>query len=113
ANVYEEYNPSCDATIRYTVNGSTLTVTDVGNNGNSITIENFSDNRLGINVGDEYNSPNWRNKGQIIYWFDWSWFNEYDPVDEYDVSWPTAVNFYEFAGDGDAINDKEYWRDAA
>ncbi|MEW8073547.1 MAG: calcium-binding protein [Candidatus Thiodiazotropha sp.] len=94
-NVYEEYNAFYDATIRYTVNGSTLTVTDVGNSGNSITIENFSDHALGINVGGEYNRPNWLDPEHISYWFDW--YRSIDHADQYNVWWPAGVNLFEDA----------------
>ncbi|MEW8193199.1 MAG: calcium-binding protein, partial [Candidatus Thiodiazotropha sp.] len=97
-NVYEEYNPSCDATIRYTVNGNgTLTVSEWGGGFNTITIENFSDRRLGINIGEEYNSPNWRSWVHVSYWFDWYWDTEYNPGDEYDVWWPWAFNLFDDA----------------
>ncbi|MFC1385690.1 MAG: calcium-binding protein, partial [gamma proteobacterium symbiont of Clathrolucina costata] len=94
-NVYEEHNAFYDATIRYTVNGSTLTVTDVGNSGNSITIENFSDHALGINVGGEYNRPNWLDPEHISYWFDW--YRSIDHADQYNVWWPAGVNLFEDA----------------
>ncbi|MEW8227865.1 MAG: calcium-binding protein [Candidatus Thiodiazotropha endolucinida] len=98
SNVYEEYNPSCDATIRYTVNGNgTLTVSELGGGFNTITIENFSDRRLGINIGEEYNSPNWQSWEHVSYWFDWYWDTEYNPGDEYDVWWPWAMNLFDDA----------------
>ncbi|MEW8009676.1 MAG: calcium-binding protein [Candidatus Thiodiazotropha sp.] len=98
SNVYEEYNPSCDATIRYTVNGNgTLTVSELGGGFNTITIENFSDRRLGINIGEEYNSPNWQSWVHVSYWFDWYWDTEYNPGDEYDVWWPWAFNLFDDA----------------
>ncbi|MES9814292.1 MAG: hypothetical protein ABW161_17475, partial [Candidatus Thiodiazotropha sp.] len=59
---------------------------------NTITIENFSDRRLGINIGEEYNSPNWQSWVHVSYWFDWYWDTEYNPGDEYDVWWPWAFN---------------------
>jgi Ca2+-binding RTX toxin-like protein len=94
SNIYEEYNAYYDVTLRYTVNGSTLTVDNAWNPGNSITIENYSDQRLGINTGSEYNKPTWRNPAYISYWFDWYWELTYSVDDEYNVWWPTSTNLF-------------------
>ncbi|MEW8693465.1 MAG: hypothetical protein AB2535_20720, partial [Candidatus Thiodiazotropha endolucinida] len=64
---------------------------------NTITLENYSDRRLGINVGEKYNMPNWRSRAHVSYWFDWYWHAEYNPDDEYDVWWPRADNLFEDA----------------
>ncbi|MEW8203416.1 MAG: calcium-binding protein [Candidatus Thiodiazotropha endolucinida] len=95
-NVYEEYNAFYNATIQYTVNGNgTLTVSDTRNAANTITIENYSDHRLGINTGSEYNRPNWLQPEHVSYWFDWYW--SIDHADQYNVWWPTGVDLFEDA----------------
>ncbi|MET0067325.1 MAG: calcium-binding protein [Candidatus Thiodiazotropha sp.] len=95
-NVYEEYNDYYDITLRYTLNDSTMTVTDSRSN-NTITLQNFSDNRLGINIGAELNLPNWRDPRHISYWYDWYWQTEYSADDLYNVWWPSAQNLFEEA----------------
>jgi Ca2+-binding RTX toxin-like protein len=95
ANVYEEYNDFYDATIRYTVNGDTLTATDVNNTANTITIEKYTNLQLGINTGGEYNLPIWQDPEHISYWFDSYRNTEY--TDYYNVWWPTSVNLFEDA----------------
>jgi Ca2+-binding RTX toxin-like protein len=85
-NVYEEYNPYYDTTIRYALNGANLTIND------SITIENFRDADLGINIGAEYNTPLWRDPQHISYWFDMYRNHEY--TDSYNVWWPPATNLF-------------------
>lgn len=95
-NVYEEYNAFYNATIQYTVNSNgTLTVSDTRNAANTITIENYSDHRLGINTGSEYNRPNWLQPEHVSYWFDWYW--SIDHADQYNVWWPTGVDLFEDA----------------
>ncbi|MEJ2622402.1 MAG: calcium-binding protein, partial [Candidatus Thiodiazotropha sp.] len=93
-NVYEEYNPYYDSTVRYTYNGSTLTVTDTRNAANTITIENFSDTNLGINIGAEFNPPLWRDYEDAGYWWN---FRLYEAQAAYDVPWVTATNLFEDA----------------
>lgn len=94
-NSYEEYNDFYDATIRYTLNGSTLTVSDTRNINNSITIEHFSDTALGINIGPDYNPPLWLKPQHISYWFDLYRRMEYS--DTYNVWWPTGVSLFDDA----------------
>jgi Ca2+-binding RTX toxin-like protein len=93
-NVYEEYNPYYDSTVRYTYSGNTLTVTDTRNAANTITIENFSDTNLGINIGAASNPALWREENYNSYWWDFA-LNETRA--EYDVPWATATNLFEDA----------------
>jgi Ca2+-binding RTX toxin-like protein len=88
-NVYEEYNAYYDTTIRYTLNGTSLIVND------SITIENFSDTNLGINIGSEFNDPLWRNPEYDSYW--WDLRRNQEDTGHYDVWWPSAPNLFEDA----------------
>ncbi|MCU7861078.1 MAG: hypothetical protein KZQ86_14890, partial [Candidatus Thiodiazotropha sp. (ex Lucinoma kastoroae)] len=92
-NVYQEYNDFYNTSIRYTLNGTTLTVNELGNTANTITIENYSEHRLGLNVG----YPTWRDPEHISYWFDWYWQAAYSADDQYNVWWPASVNLFEDA----------------
>ena len=93
SDVYEEYNAYYDVTIRYTHNGDgSLTVTDTGNPANSITIEDFSDTHLGINIGAGINPPLWRDYEHISYWWDRYGSSVYS--EQYNVPWATADNLF-------------------
>ncbi|MCU7918440.1 MAG: hypothetical protein KZQ95_08800 [Candidatus Thiodiazotropha sp. (ex Epidulcina cf. delphinae)] len=91
-NVFEEHNNHYDVTLRYTLNGTTLSVSDASNSNNTITIENFSDDRLGISTDAKYNAPHWLDPRQNGYWFDW--YQDQVYIDIYNVWWPTGGNLY-------------------
>ncbi|MCU7926648.1 MAG: hypothetical protein KZQ97_09430 [Candidatus Thiodiazotropha sp. (ex Dulcina madagascariensis)] len=88
-NVFEEHNTHYDVTLRYTLNDTTLTVSDTRNLNNTITLENFSDDRLGISTNAKFNKPHWLDARQNGYWFDW-----HGDTDSYNVWWPTGVNLF-------------------
>ncbi|MCU7923332.1 MAG: hypothetical protein KZQ88_11635 [Candidatus Thiodiazotropha sp. (ex Dulcina madagascariensis)] len=91
-NVFEEHNTHYDVTLRYTLNDTTLTVSDTRNLNNTITLENFSDDRLGISTNAKFNKPHWLDAKHNGYWFDWNRDLAY--TDSYNVWWPTSVNLF-------------------
>ncbi|MCG7908433.1 MAG: hypothetical protein JAY82_01525, partial [Candidatus Thiodiazotropha taylori] len=92
SNVYEEYNSYYDVTLRYTLTGNTLLVSDARNPANSITIENYSGTSLGINTENRYNEPTWLDSDHISYW--WDFYRDMEYTDYYDVPWETSENIF-------------------
>ncbi|MEW8439417.1 MAG: calcium-binding protein [Candidatus Thiodiazotropha taylori] len=92
SNVYEEYNSYYDVTLRYTLTGNTLLVSDARNPANSITIENYSGTSLGINTENRYNEPTWLDSEHISYW--WDFYRDMEYTDYYDVPWETSENIF-------------------